>query len=167
MRLDLYTAEDRAAEALAYYRHEQQAKYMLWCCWGGAAVGFFAVYLIGLALPSFLEMSRGAYDPDTNFWIEHAAQVITSMRAWIIGAIVGLGFIVWGTVSAQLIAIYQALLIGPLIGLIFGLIVWGVLAVFDAPSWASGWVPVILGGLMTIWLGAGIAMGALLPDTST
>lgn len=185
MRFDLYTREDRAREALAYYRDEQRSIYMLWCIGGALIVAYAIVVAAAWFFPDYIYppssvVQQTRLNPEdyngyrreylerqqrNQIWFDRFFTFFFTLRGWVIGAIVFAIFVAIGLASAKLIAFYQGILLGLLAGGIVFLLAWGALAVLSVTKGII--IPAILGSIVGVITFASGVLGGYLPDTST
>ena len=193
MRLDLYTAEDRAREALAHYRHEQLSRYIFWCTAGAAATALLVTLLAISFVPEQMGLlethetrvqlakDKGAKIPKLDYEGSRPINLLSSQGEnavtavyTVIGdsrplgtflAVGGVLFVV-GLVSIKLIALYQGVVYGAIVGTVVYGATWIILDLLHASQKLVAWGPVsaaIAVGGLSMLAGL---LGAYLPDTN-
>ena len=146
-RFDLYTANDRASEARAAYREDQQYKFALWVILGGLSTGLF----VSIAIYHLLNYLKGDSYYTTGPFI----------GVWVVATIL---LIILGASIIQIVAFYQGIVIGAISGAIAFGVIWILLQLFGVPDGAQTWVPRIISVVVAVpTLIAGI-LGSFLPD---
>ena len=164
MRFDLYTSEDRAREAMAYYRSQQQKAYMSWCSGGALVASYIVVVMIGYFAPDYLFPPGSAVGDSTrgSGWWGILWDPLWSARSWVIGGIVFSVAWVLGAASAKIIAFYQGVFLGLLFGGLAALVSWGALSVLGITS--NLIVPICIGSLVGLVYFLAGALGSFLPS---
>lgn len=143
MRYDLYTSEDRAREARAYYRQNQRAMFAMWN-WLGAVALSMGVYGV-----------CNWYNPiksDEWFYVTVVCLIL---------------FVIIGRFSIRLIAVYQGVVIGTIAG--FAITFLSALLfvkerVFDFDRSAGNSIALGIGLIVGVILFVMGVLGAFLPD---
>ncbi len=168
MRFDLYTSEDRASEAMYYYRQEQMGRYMLWCIIGALVTAITVTVILSWLLPSqmnVLEIKEKLRYADTSeaIFLFVTCCVLTGRPLAIILVLTGVLFIA-GIISAKPIALYQGVIFGILAGAIVFAVIWILLSLFGVSPGIKTWVPRISGMLSALIFFAMGLLGGFLPD---
>jgi len=168
MRLDLYTSEDRAHEALAYYRAERRDQYMAWCIIGALITAVGITLTFSCLFPNFMIGEDAIHTVGKTFnsydVYEKCLLATLSGRVWATMLVLSGMLWIFGRVSARIIAFYQAIFFSALVGLVIFGIIYLLLGMFGVPTLVEIWGPRVLGGiagLFTFILGIN---GAFLPD---
>lgn len=170
MRFDLYTSEDRANEARAYYRQHEAGRYQFWVVMGSYCTTILFAFIPIYLFPDFV-FAKKLPVQDILFisvlWplgVGGDDGIIQPGRLYAILGLTFIGMYIWAYVSAKVVAFFQGLLIGILIGTLAWFATWVILWMLVVPQGVQNilpWFISITFGLFVLALGFA---GAFLPS---